>query len=106
MGNSQSNEISEDYSKFIEEQKKIIETQQNQINHLTKLNQRLINGLNQLFLYCVNQSFMLSMVVVKLYLSQLHGSAFLDFSWLYVALMLGQPISLTSGLPRHTKSSM
>ena len=38
MGNSQSNEISEDYSKFIEEQKKIIETQQNQINHLTKLN--------------------------------------------------------------------
>ena len=38
MGNSQSNEISEDYSKFIEEQKRIIETQQNQINHLTKLN--------------------------------------------------------------------
>lgn len=37
MGNSQSNEISEEYTKYIEEQKKIIESQQNQINRLTKL---------------------------------------------------------------------
>ena len=29
MGNSQSNEISDEYSKYIEEQKKIIESQQN-----------------------------------------------------------------------------
>ena len=40
MGNSQSNEISEEYTKYIEEQKKIIESQQNQINRLTKLNTR------------------------------------------------------------------
>ena len=40
MGNSQSNEISEEYTKYIEEQKKIIESQQNQINRLTKLNSR------------------------------------------------------------------
>lgn len=38
MGNSQSNDISEEYSKYIEEQKKIIETQQNQINRLERLN--------------------------------------------------------------------
>ena len=38
MGNSQSNEISEEYTKYIEEQKKIIESQQNQINRLAKLN--------------------------------------------------------------------
>ena len=37
MGNSQSNEISDEYTKYIEEQKKIIESQQNQINRLTKL---------------------------------------------------------------------
>ena len=42
MGNSQSNEISEEYTKYIEEQKKIIESQQNQINRLTKLNSREI----------------------------------------------------------------
>ena len=30
MGNSQSNEISDEYSKYIEEQKQIIESQQNQ----------------------------------------------------------------------------
>ena len=40
MGNSQSNEISEEYTKYIEEQKKIIESQQTQINKLTKLNTR------------------------------------------------------------------
>ena len=40
MGNSQSNDISEEYTHFIEEQKKIIESQQNQIDRLTKLNQR------------------------------------------------------------------
>lgn len=40
MGNSQSNEISEEYTKYIEEQKKIIESQQNQINRLTRLNTR------------------------------------------------------------------
>ena len=38
MGNSQSNEISDEYSKYIEEQKKIIESQKNQINRLEKLN--------------------------------------------------------------------
>ena len=38
MGNSQSNEIGDEYSKYIEEQKKIIESQQNQINRLEKLN--------------------------------------------------------------------
>ena len=40
MGNSQSNEISEEYTKYIEEQKKIIESQQNQINRLARLNTR------------------------------------------------------------------
>tara|TARA_Y100000996_G_scaffold293750_1_gene232366 strand:+ start:1162 stop:2211 length:1050 start_codon:yes stop_codon:yes gene_type:complete len=37
MGNSQSNEISDEYSKYIEEQKQIIESQQNQINRLERL---------------------------------------------------------------------
>lgn len=37
MGNSQSNEISDEHSKYIEEQKKIIESQQNQINRLERL---------------------------------------------------------------------
>ncbi len=41
MGNSHSNnEITEEYSKYIEEQKKIIESQQNQINSLKKLNRK------------------------------------------------------------------
>tara|TARA_B100000686_G_scaffold354075_1_gene462520 strand:+ start:1885 stop:2925 length:1041 start_codon:yes stop_codon:yes gene_type:complete len=38
MGNSQSNEINEEYSKFIEGQQRIINSQQNQINRLEKLN--------------------------------------------------------------------
>ena len=37
MGNSQSNEITDEYSKYIEEQKQIIESQQNQINRLERL---------------------------------------------------------------------
>ena len=41
MGNSQSNnEIGDEYSRYIEEQKLIIESQQNQINRLSQLNQR------------------------------------------------------------------
>ena len=38
MGNSQSNEINDEHSKYIEEQKRIIESQQNQINRLERLN--------------------------------------------------------------------
>ena len=44
MGNSQSNEISDEYSKYIEEQKKIIESQQNQINRLERLNRNNTPG--------------------------------------------------------------
>ena len=44
MGNSQSNEISDEYSKYIEEQKRIIESQQNQINRLEQLNRNSITN--------------------------------------------------------------
>ena len=44
MGNSQSNEISDEYSRYIEEQKLIIESQQNQINRLSQLNQPVALG--------------------------------------------------------------
>lgn len=43
MGNSQSNEISDEYSKYIEDQKRIIESQQNQINRLEQLNRNSTN---------------------------------------------------------------
>ena len=44
MGNSQSNEIGSEYSKYIEEQKLIIESQQNQINRLSQLNRQPVSG--------------------------------------------------------------